>query len=101
MTIKIFLLFSQTYCWRSISLFFNCKNYTQMQETNLQQGHFRVINTHRLLWGDESLCNWMMLSNICFISYKHSYKNLVDFSKFDAIFLLSKKQISYNYFYTI
>ena len=41
--------------------FFNCKNYTNARNKFLlqllQQDHFRVINTHLLLWGDESLSN--------------------------------------------
>ena len=41
--------------------FFNCKNYTNARNKFLlqllQQDHFRVINTHLLLWSDESLSN--------------------------------------------
>lgn len=36
--------------------FFTCTNYTNARNNYfLQLGHFCVINTHLLLWGDESL----------------------------------------------
>ena len=44
-----------------------------MQETNF----YYNPKTHLLLWGDESFSN-DIITIICFISYQHLYKNLVD-----------------------
>ena len=48
-------------CLRRISLFINCTKSTNARNKLLlqllQQDHFRDINTHLLLWGDESLSN--------------------------------------------
>lgn len=79
--------------------FFTCTNYTNARNNYfhklLQLGHFCVINTHLLLWGDESLStiinNQLIFSvfalpffcnSICTFCSKYSCKFLYVFVRF-------------------
>ena len=81
--------------------FFSIVKTIQMQETNFYFNSYNkttfVSSTPIFYYGAANHYQTTLII-ICFISYKHSYKNLVDLCKnqvlmFFAIFLLSKSKI--------